>query len=87
MDENLRKAIEVVGSGAELARRLNRNPQSVYQWEVIPPAFALEIERMTGGQVKALDILEAAEAHTRRTGSKRHVRETRAEPKRRVGGK
>lgn len=44
----LKKAIEAVGGGAELARQLNVKRQAIYQWREAPPLRVLDIERITG---------------------------------------
>lgn len=51
--------IAYFGSRSELARRLNVAPAAVTQWalEGIPPARAIEIEQLTGGEFKAVDIV------------------------------
>lgn len=49
------------GSQSELARRLNISPAAVTQWLVdgVPPGRAIEIEKMTGGKFKAVDLVGA----------------------------
>ena len=47
-DAALQKAIDSVGSVAELARRLHLNRQAVSQWRRIPPGRAAMIEKITG---------------------------------------
>jgi hypothetical protein len=37
----------------DLARALSIAPQAVYQWKVVPPRRALEIEKITKGLFKA----------------------------------
>ncbi len=53
------KIIAYFGSRSELARRLDVAPAAVTQWGVdgIPPARAIEIEQITGGDFKAVDIV------------------------------
>lgn len=47
------------GSQSELARRLGISPAAVTQWLVdgIPAARAIEIEKMTDGKFKAVDLV------------------------------
>lgn len=49
------------GSQSELARRLNISPAAVTQWLVdgVPPGRAIEIEKMTDGKFKAVDLVGA----------------------------
>lgn len=49
------------GSQSELARRLAISPAAVTQWLVdgVPPGRAIEIEKMTGGKFKAVDLVGA----------------------------
>lgn len=49
------------GSQSELARRLSISPAAVTQWLVdgVPPGRAIEIEKMTGGKFKAVDLVGA----------------------------
>lgn len=49
------------GSQSELARRLNISPAAVTQWLVdgVPPGRAIEIEKMTGGKFKAVNLVGA----------------------------
>lgn len=49
------------GSQSELARRLGISPAAVTQWLVdgVPPGRAIEIEKMTGGKFKAVDLVGA----------------------------
>lgn len=53
--------IAFFGSRAELARRLNVDPAAVSQWgrDGLPPARAIEIEQITGGEFKAVNIVGA----------------------------
>lgn len=54
--EALRKAINICGSEAELARRVGVTGQAVNQWDVAPHRRAIEIEKATGGQVSRHDL-------------------------------
>lgn len=49
------------GSQSELARRLAISPAAVTQWLVdgVPPGRAIEIEKMTDGKFKAVDLVGA----------------------------
>ena len=53
----LKQAIGIVGTQAELARRLDVKPQQLGQWlagtRPIPPEHAASIEQITGGVVTA----------------------------------
>lgn len=51
--------IRFFGSRSELARRLNVAPAAVTQWGLdgVPPARAIEIEQVSGGKFKAVDIV------------------------------
>ncbi|MFC2974644.1 transcriptional regulator [Azotobacter bryophylli] len=55
-----RKAAELLGSKAELARRLSVKKPTVSQWcsgtRPIPAARAVEIERLTEGEVSRRDL-------------------------------
>jgi len=49
------------GSQSALARRLGISPAAIAQWLVdgVPPARAIEIEKMTDGKFKAVDLVGA----------------------------
>jgi DNA-binding transcriptional regulator YdaS (Cro superfamily) len=49
------------GNQSELARRLNISPAAITQWLIdgVPPGRAIEIEKMTGGKFKAVDLVGA----------------------------
>ena len=53
------KIIGWAGSRAELARMLNVKRSAVTQWETdgIPPARAIQIEEISGGLFRAVDIV------------------------------
>jgi DNA-binding transcriptional regulator YdaS (Cro superfamily) len=59
--EALLRAIELIGSQAELARRLGVRPQLISQWtqgkRPLPPIRAAQIEELTEGQVTRLQLL------------------------------
>jgi DNA-binding transcriptional regulator YdaS (Cro superfamily) len=59
--EALLRAIELIGSQAELARRLGVRPQLISQWtkgkRPLPPTRAAQIEELTGGHVTRADLL------------------------------
>lgn len=54
------RAAEVVGSKAQLAKLLGIKPPTVTQWakglRPVPPARALQIERLTNGEVSRTDL-------------------------------
>lgn len=56
----LEKAIEIVGTQAELARALGVTPQHVWNWlnrdEKVPAEQVIPIERATEGKVKRHDL-------------------------------
>lgn len=55
----LRKAIGCVGSGSELARRLDVVPMTITQWKKrgrVPAERCIAIERVTGGVVTRYDL-------------------------------
>lgn len=47
------------GNQSNLARRLGISPAAITQWIVdgVPPARAIEIEKMTSGKFKAVDLV------------------------------
>ena len=53
------KIIAFFGSRSELARRLAVAPAAVTQWgqEGLPPARAIEIEQISQGHFKAVEIV------------------------------
>ena len=56
----IHKIIRWFGSQVELARQLGVTQAAVAQWvsdERIPPYRAIQIERITDGQFKAVDII------------------------------
>lgn len=54
----LQRAIDIVGSGSELARRLGLTPWAVNKWnpEQVPADRCLAIEQATEGRVKAEEL-------------------------------
>jgi len=62
--EYLTRAIEIIGSQAELARRINVQPQAVTNWlngKNMSPESAAAIERETGGKVRADQLVPTVE--------------------------
>lgn len=57
------KIIEWAGSRAELARLLDVKRSAVRQWEIdgIPPARAIQIEELSQGIFRAVDIVGGGE--------------------------
>jgi DNA-binding transcriptional regulator YdaS (Cro superfamily) len=52
------KVVDFFGNEASLARSLGMTPQGVYLWKgVIPQGRAYQIESITGGEIKAAEIL------------------------------
>jgi DNA-binding transcriptional regulator YdaS (Cro superfamily) len=53
--EPLERAIKIVGSQAELARKLDKKQGHIWFWlkdaQKLPPAIAIQIEKATGGKV------------------------------------
>jgi len=49
----LKKAVEIVGSQSELARRIGVKQQNIWSWlnRPVPAEFVIPIERATDGQV------------------------------------
>ncbi len=49
------------GSQSELARKLGISAAAITQWlvEGVPPARAIEIEKLSGGKFKAVDLVGA----------------------------
>ncbi len=53
----LRDVIEHFDGIPELAMKLGIKPQAIYQWgSYIPPEQAIEIERLSAGRFKAVDL-------------------------------
>ena len=46
--EALERAVEAVGSRAEIGRRLGISQAAVQQWQRVPPLRVLEVERISG---------------------------------------
>ena len=58
-----RDAVKHFGSKAELARRLKIRQQSITTWgEDVPPLRQLQLERITGGQLKASPLIVASDS-------------------------
>lgn len=58
------KMVEWFGSQAEVARTLNVSPSAVTQWlqaGAVPPQRAIQIEAITKGEIKALELVEQAQ--------------------------
>lgn len=56
----IQEIIQQFGSQVELARQLGVTQAAVAQWvadEKVPAYRAIQIERITGGQFKAVDII------------------------------
>ena len=56
----INEIIRRFGSQVELARQLGVTQAAVAQWvadETVPPYRAIQIERITDGQFKAVDII------------------------------
>ena len=56
----LKEIIKWFGSQVELARQLGVTQAAVAQWvgdEKVPPYRAIQIERITDGEFKAVDII------------------------------
>lgn len=56
------QAVKWAGSKAELARRLGVTNAAVSRWvrDGLPPGQAIEIERLSGGELRAVDLVPAA---------------------------
>jgi DNA-binding transcriptional regulator YdaS (Cro superfamily) len=48
LSAGLQQAIKVVGTRAELARRLGITPQALSNWQRVPTARIIDVERVTG---------------------------------------
>lgn len=53
-----RRAVDFFGSQSEIARALKISPQAVskYRFEGFSAESAIELERISGGELKALDV-------------------------------
>lgn len=51
MDAALLEAIAIVGTKAELGRRIGVTGQAVGQWARVPPRRVIAVEAATGGRV------------------------------------
>lgn len=59
--QRLKEVSEYFGSQSELAEKLGLTRQAITLWKikgVIPPVSAIEIERITNGKFKAVDLTE-----------------------------
>ena len=59
--EHLHEIVKHFGSQASLARAVNVTRQAITLWKmagVIPPGAAVEIERLTDGKFKAINLVE-----------------------------
>lgn len=54
MENGLKKAIEVCGSGAALAKKLNLTKNAIYNWDVIPWARIEQVADVTGLPILSL---------------------------------
>jgi len=50
---SIKQIADEFGGMAEMAKALGVSTQAVYQWKVIPPLRALQIERLTSGRISA----------------------------------
>lgn len=60
MQHDIESVIERFGGRAALAKALDITPANISQWRAmrrIPPAKAIEIERLTGGDIRAVDLV------------------------------
>jgi len=60
MNEAIRKIVEYFGSQAKMAKELKVSRAAVSHWcrdKAIPPARAIQIEAMTKGEIKAIDLI------------------------------
>jgi|14_taG_2_1085336.scaffolds.fasta_scaffold06632_7 DNA-binding transcriptional regulator YdaS (Cro superfamily) len=65
----INNAITHFGGKAELAKAMNTSSQNVYNWSqkgTIPASNALQIERVSGGKIKARDVLLENERQERK---------------------
>jgi DNA-binding transcriptional regulator YdaS (Cro superfamily) len=55
----MKQVIEFFGSKSAMAKALGVDKAAVSQWlrYGLPPARAIEIEKMTNGEIKAVDIV------------------------------
>lgn len=59
MNEEIKKLIDFYGSRSRLARALGVHRAAVTQWcdqGGLPPKRAIQVEQLTGGMFKAVDI-------------------------------
>lgn len=64
-DPALERAIKAVGNGQVLAEKLGISPQALSQWDKVPPARVLDVERITGVSryEQRPDIFGSADTH------------------------
>jgi len=58
----IEEIIEWFGSKSKMAKRLGVDRSAVTHWQSkgnLPPLRAIQVERMTGGKFRAVDIMEA----------------------------
>lgn len=61
----INKIVEWFGSQSEMARQLGVDRSAVTHWLTkgsLPPKRAIEVEKLSGGIFKAVDIMEAEDA-------------------------
>lgn len=56
MEENLQRALDIVGGATALARRLGITKQAVSQWPRVPPERVLAVEDATNGAVTCYEL-------------------------------
>lgn len=75
--QEIKKAAELLGSRRALAKAINISYQSVSEWingnKTPSPENCLRIERATGGQVKAKDILQLESFDPWKTLRQEHI--------------
>lgn len=61
-EDALERAITLAGSASQLARDLGcRHSSTIHNWQrrgLVPPRAALRIEMLTGGQCRAVDMVD-----------------------------
>ena len=56
MSAALVKAVDIIGSMSETARKVGCSPQAVDQWQICPPGRVLAVEAATGGKVTRYEL-------------------------------